>query len=184
MGYLILIIACSIFLGFTAGTNNKLKLINPLTKEEKLMIINKVKNFKGRDFEVFSKEIYKLLGYKVYLTAASNDGGKDIVLNKRGEKIFVECKSHKNSKSIGRPDAQKLCGAMIAENITKGLIISVNGVNKNCINYCKKIKSKKVKIDSIECINIIDLLESCSEIDGKKILELCGIDREKNKQAV
>ena len=164
--------------------DNKHKVVNPLTKEEKLMIINKVKNFSGRDFEIFSKEIYKILGYKAYLTAATNDKGKDVVLSKKGEKIFVECKNHKNRNSIGRPDVQKLCGAMVAENITKGILLSVNGFNKNCIDYCKKIKGKKVTIDSIECIDIIDLLESCSEIDGKEILDLCGVNREMSDKVV
>lgn len=150
--------------------------IPPLTNDEKEMIRTKLLKLDGRSYEIFNAELYALLGYKVILTPATNDGGKDIVINKDGEKIFVECK-HTDSKSIGRPVGQKLCGAMVADNISKGIIVTINGAHKNCTEYCKKIKGKKVKIDSIKIIDLVDVLESCSVVDANKLLNILSIDR-------
>ncbi|WP_252241779.1 hypothetical protein [Clostridium sp. ZBS18] len=33
-------------------------------------------------------------------------------------------------------------------------------------DYCKSISDKTVKIDSIECIDIAEFLELCSELDN------------------
>ena len=155
---------------------HKESIITPLTSAEKAIVQSRVLKLSGREFEIFNAKIYELLGYKTILTPASNDGGKDIVIRKNGEKVFVECK-HTDSKNIGRPVAQKLCGAMVANNISKGLIITLNGAHKNCTDYCNKIKGKKVKIDSIEVIDLLDLLETCSEIDAEEIFKILKLNR-------
>ncbi|AOR24131.1 restriction endonuclease [Clostridium taeniosporum] len=175
MAYLLGVICFSCLLGYLCTKEDAPEKINPLTNKEKALIKSRIKDLSGREFEIFSSEVYKLLGYKVILTNATNDRGRDIVINKNGEKIFVECKNHTKHNSIGRPEAQKLCGAMVANNVSKGVILSVNGVNKNCNDYCKSIRGKTVKIDSIECINITEFLELCSELDSKKVFRVLGI---------
>ena len=170
-----LTIACSMLLGVLIARSNEEKVVNKLSNEEKNMLIRRIKELKGREFEIFTAEIYKLMGYKTHLTPATNDGGKDVVINKKGEKIFIECKNHENKNSIGRPEAQKLCGSMVAGNVSKGIILSVNGFNKNCKDYCKKVNGKKVKIESIECIDIIEFLQCCTEIDKEEIFKLLNI---------
>lgn len=67
---------------------------------------------------------------------------------------------------------------MVAGNISKGIILTFNGANKNCQEYCKKVKGKQMKIEYIEIINLMDLLEQCSEIDAKEILEVLELERE------
>ena len=64
---------------------------------------------------------------------------------------------------------------MVSGNVSKGIILSVNGFNKNCKDYCKKVKGKKVKIESIECIDIIEFLQCCGEIDKEEIFKLLNI---------
>lgn len=150
--------------------------ITELNQYEKEIIIKRVNSLEPHEFEKFCANIYELLGFETHLTPQTNDGGKDIVLKKGGEKIFVECKHFKESNSVGRPVAQKLCGAMVANNISKGVILTLKGDNNNCKRYCKSIKNKKIKIDSIEVINIIELLEMCSNIESNKILNLLNIN--------
>lgn len=53
----------------------------------------------SREFEILIAILYEALGYKVNLTKATRDGGKDIIAeineNERKEKVFVECKLYK-----------------------------------------------------------------------------------------
>lgn len=54
----------------------------------------------SREFEILIAILYEALGYKVNLTKATRDGGKDIIAeineNERKEKVFVECKLYKS----------------------------------------------------------------------------------------
>ena len=53
----------------------------------------------SREFEILIAILYEALGYKVNLTKATREGGKDIIAeineNERKEKVFVECKLYK-----------------------------------------------------------------------------------------
>lgn len=157
------------------STNKYKKVITPLSDADIELIKERISSLNGREFEVFTYKLYSLLGYQTFLTPERNDGGKDIVINKDGEKIFVECKHNRRSSNVGRPEAQKLCGAMMASNISKGIILTLNGANKNCYDFCKKIKGKTIKIDSIEVVNVISLIESSSLLDSYELLSLLDI---------
>lgn len=55
-------------------------------------IIRSINNMSGRDFEYFVAFIFKCLGYKVNVTQASRDGGKDLIIKKDGITTYVELK--------------------------------------------------------------------------------------------
>lgn len=184
MPYLIGVLLSAGLIGYVIGVNRKPKIITPLSNYEKTIIKEKVRKMSGREYEIFAEKIYKLLGYKTVLTPATNDKGKDIVINKKGEKIYVECKNHKDSSSVGIPEAQKLCGAMVANNITKGIILTFDGANKNCKEYCKKVSGKKVKIESIEVIDLMDLLEQCRKVEAKEILSILGVEKDNKNENI
>lgn len=61
-------VALSMLLGVLITRSNKDKEVNKLSDKEKNMIIRRIKELKGRDFEIFTEQIYKLMGYKTYLT--------------------------------------------------------------------------------------------------------------------
>jgi HJR/Mrr/RecB family endonuclease len=66
---------------------------NNLTQEQiKLML----SAFTPRQFELFTYELFKGLGYNTYLMPNGPDGGKDVILN---GKIYVECKRY-NSRIV------------------------------------------------------------------------------------
>ena len=177
MLYIVVILFSSGIIASIIKSCKKNRKINSLSEREMIIIKERVSKMSGRDFEVFSEKIYRLIGYKTLLTPLTNDKGRDIIMNRNNEKVYVECKNYKNKSGVGRPEAQKLCGAMVANNISKGIILTYNGANKNCIEYCKQIRGKQVKIDSIEVINIIDLLEQCSSVDANEILGILGMQR-------
>lgn len=61
-----------------------------------------------RKFEQFVAKQFKRKNFKVILTPRTNDGGKDIIINKNGIKTYVECKYWNSNKSIGREEIQNL----------------------------------------------------------------------------
>lgn len=137
-------------------------------------IKNEINNMNWRRFEIFSAKLFALTGdYTYEITPKTNDKGKDVILKKRGETVYLECKHHK--KKIGREVAQKLCGSMIADNISSGIIVTLNGANNNCLEYCSKLEKSKIAKISIEVVNLEDLILKCLTLNAYTVYEIAGI---------
>lgn len=82
------------------------------------------------DFEAIMAEIYKKVGYKVELTKATRDGGKDIILRKPdilGDFIYyVECKKYTVSNPVGVGIIRELNGAINMDKVNGGIIATTS----------------------------------------------------------
>lgn len=162
----------------------KKKRANLLKKKEAFAHnndIQKIINYyseKPTDFEKLCADLFESLGYTTKLTPATNDGGYDILLNKKTEKTIVECKCYSIKHKIGRPNIQKLVGAneiILADKMifitTSDFSIAANSYAEkvgvelingdkliNLLNMQGFISRQKVKINDIECqLNSSDL---------------------------
>lgn len=81
----------------------------------------------SRDFEILIAVLYEALGYKVNLTKATRDGGKDIIAeineNERKEKVFVECKLYKTCE-LKKETVRALGYTMLSESATRAVIFT------------------------------------------------------------
>lgn len=75
--------------------------------------IEELRELSPYEFELFVGEVFKSLGYTVYSTGNSSDGGKDLVMYKNGKTYYVECKRYAAHHKVGRPEVQKLVGACL-----------------------------------------------------------------------
>lgn len=108
-----------------------------------------------REFEIWCSEYLSNLGFiNIAILPLGPDGGKDIICEKNSEKFYVECKRYCSSNSITPFHVEKLLGAMIADNIFNGIIITTG-------NICDDTKSLLDKIKKPYSINII----SSEELD-------------------
>jgi restriction system protein len=120
----------------------------------------------GYQFEEVVADIFRKNGFRnVIVTPCSNDGGKDIVMEKKdpnGEliKIVVECKHHQSK--IGRPVVQKLHSAVVTLNHVgkkQGYVVTSSSFSPNAVQYAQEINN------SLENIEI-------RLIDGRELKEL------------
>lgn len=78
----------------------------------------------SREFEILIAILYEALGYKVNLTKATRDGGKDIIAeineNERKEKVFVECKLYKTCE-LKKETVRALGYTMLSEEATRAV---------------------------------------------------------------
>lgn len=84
----------------------------------------------SREFEEVMAEIYNRLGYKVKLTKATRDGGKDIIIRKSdilGDFIYyVECKKYSTNNPVGVEIVRKLLGVINMERVNCGIIATTS----------------------------------------------------------
>lgn len=86
-----------------------------------------------RDFEILIAALYKKMGYKVKLTKATRDGGKDIIAEiseyERHEKVFVECKLYKTI-DLKKETVRALGYVMQDEKATRATIFTTGYATK------------------------------------------------------
>jgi hypothetical protein len=72
-------------------------------------------------------EIFQSVGIKVKeLTRPTSDGGKDLIIQIESELIYVECKRYA-VQNVGSEAVRKLAGAMLENNVGRGMIITTSG---------------------------------------------------------
>lgn len=157
---------------FTAGSIKIDKLeYNGLTWKDLDLIENKIRYLEPREFEEFIAYLYENLGYKTELTPETIDGGKDVILETEGTKIYVECKHWAEHNLINREIPQKLVGACLADNINYAKIVCTSGLTERAKEYVDKVRDKIF----IDVLTMKDILKLCEAINSTKILVYLGI---------
>lgn len=115
--------------------------------------IETLTKLKSRQFEMLIENLYKWMGYKTVLTAASRDGGKDIIaiINRTDgeEVVYVECKLYTTTK-IKTETVRSLSAIITNEQINRGVIYCTGYVSGRLKEY-----DKRIQIKTYEEINIL-----------------------------
>jgi len=151
----------------------------------RLSNINNLKALSPQQFEDAVSEMYQRLGYKVYQTPYSNDGGKDAIMWKDGKKYLLECKRYDNP--IGRPPLQKFFAAIIEEKAYLGYFVTTSTFTDTAYEYAKKSRIKLINGNSLSKLMREAYPENSSEYLYKQMCLECGqivlfsLDVEENK---
>lgn len=95
-------------------------------------------------FEGLVTKLFQAQGYKAQKTKASGDEGKDIILKDTEQTYYAECKRYASTNKVGRPDIQKLAGAMMGDNIAKGFFVTTSSFTQEAINFSAKANIKLI----------------------------------------
>ena len=151
-----LILALTVLLLIIIGTEKFFNLYHAYRREKEDMVETKLQVLKviakhecfqnnepGAFAEWVSKAL-KILDYReIQVTPAHDDGGKDVVCrDKDGHQVYVECKLWKPenfSQEVGRSAVQKLAGAMLADGVKKGLVVTTASFSEEARRYAAKL---------------------------------------------
>lgn len=138
------------------------------------------KNLSGYEFEKEIAKLYKKLGYGVTVTPQSGDGGVDIILEKDGKRIAVQCKHH--AKPVGPAPVRELLGVVASQDFDCGIFISLNGYTKNAIS---EANLSKVQISLLSLYDILALLKNqSSTYDSIGINDDSYVEEDKKKSGI
>lgn len=141
-----------------------------LVDRDLLMIEQRISTLEGREFELLCGFLFEKLGYKSEVTSATNDEGRDIILN---NEIFVECKRWSSTETfVGREILQKLIGSCAGEGKHNAICISWNGFNENAYEYVGKIE--KIKEFNLVLYTRSDVMEMIKKIDTTEVMKYLG----------
>ncbi len=120
---------------------NKSVIKNKLIANEKSKL-NYLLKLSPYDFEKEVAKMFQMDGFEAKVTSKSNDGGKDIILNKNGKVYLVECKRYKKENKVGREALQKFFAAVYELNAEGGYFITTSDFTTSAIAYPKAIDNK------------------------------------------
>lgn len=101
--------------------------------------IEAIRAMSWREFETLVGEAYRRQGYNVEETGGGGaDGGIDLILRGKDEKVIVQCKQWKTFK-IGVRIVREMYGIMVSENADRVIIVASGTYTKDAIDFaCNK----------------------------------------------
>jgi len=101
-------------------------------------------------------------GYKVDLTKATRDGGKDLIIANHsdiGNFIFyVECKKYSPTIPVGVNLVRELAGTVLADRVTAGIMVTSSYFSPDAINYSTQVKHQ---LSLIDYLKLKDWIHEC-----------------------
>jgi len=99
--------------------------------------IESIRAMSWGDFETLVGEAYRRQGYSVEETGGGGaDGGIDLILRGKGEKIIVQCKQWKAFK-VGVKVVREMYGIMVAEKADRVIIVASGTYTKEAIDFAR-----------------------------------------------
>jgi len=99
--------------------------------------VNSIMAISWKDFEYLVSEAYRRQGYSVQEnTGDGADGGIDLVLNKDGNRLLVQCKNWKSSK-VGVSTVRELFGVVTAEGASEGIVVCSGQYTNDALEFAK-----------------------------------------------
>ena len=97
----------------------------------------------GREFEHELATLYRKQGYEVQSTPTTGDGGVDLIIRKNGERIVVQCKSHKYP--VGPAIVRELYGSMHHFRADSAILACTGGFTSGVRDF---VKGKPIELIS------------------------------------
>jgi restriction system protein len=97
--------------------------------------IDAIRAMSWREFETLVGEAYRRQGYMVEETGGGGaDGGIDLILNGKGQKIIVQCKRWKTFK-VGVKIVREMYGIMVAEKADRVIIVASGAYTSPAVDF-------------------------------------------------
>jgi restriction system protein len=81
-------------------------------------------NMSPEEFEHYCAAVLREMKWKARVTPASGDQGVDIVADKRGMRIVIQCKKY--SKPVGNRAVQEVVAAIAHEGAQRGVVVTTS----------------------------------------------------------
>lgn len=126
----------------------------PLTRTE---ILEQIRNIDWYQFEKLVALTYRKLGYTVESRGGANpDGGIDLIIQKDGEPIAVQCK-HWQNWDIKTKTVREFVGALADAKIKTGILVTLNGYTGDA-----KLLADRNNIAIINQTRLVEMLEQAN----------------------
>jgi len=126
-----------------------------------------LRGLRPKEFEDYIAELFNRLGYKAHVVGGPNDGGVDVIAEKKGKKHYIQCKKYFKKREVKVGEVRDFYGA-IANNLSnsKGYFITTS---KFTLPAEKFVDDKPIElVDGYKFLEYIKLAVPKEKKDGKE----------------
>ena len=148
------------------GTSGALKILdlaniqNPIAEIRNYLVARYEDRFSINPlkFEQVVGSVFASVGYKTCVTAATNDGGIDVILSDDdGASIGVQVKRHKGRIKVEQ--IRSLLGAMALNGHACGIFVTTSTFQRGAYSCAEKAKHHGAQIELMDAERFLDLLK-------------------------
>jgi restriction system protein len=112
-------------------------------------------NLQPDQFEFLIAALYRALGYEVWVTQASRDGGVDVEASREEpgsrEAVLIQCKRY--TKTVGVVAVRELRGVVAERQANKGVVIATGGFTKAARTFASR--NKMIELLEYQELNVM-----------------------------
>ena len=125
--------------------------------------IETIRELSWQQLERLLAEAFRRQGYVVTETPPSNDGGVDLILDRRGERVLVQCKQWKVWK-VGVKTVRELAGVVATQKATCGIVVTSGEYTRDARTFSEQSGIRL--IDGSELVQLIRSVQTGGETEA------------------
>jgi hypothetical protein len=125
-------------------------------------------------FEDEMARMFERLGYTVKQTSYTNDGGRDAIMHKGGEKFLLECKKYGERGVSGRPDLQKFHSAVMSEPAKLGYFVTTGTFSESAIKFATGVPLELIGSDKLIRLMFESKADPSTDDAYDSMCRMCG----------
>ena len=90
-----------------------------------------VRFMSGAQFEEFTADLFRALGHRVVVLAGAGDQGVDVIVNRRGGRVAVQCKNHK--RPVGNRPVQEVYAGARHHRCVEACVVAPAGYTSGAV---------------------------------------------------
>jgi len=139
------------------------------TAEELSLRFEAVRSMSGAQFEVFVADLFRAMGHRAVVLGGVGDQGVDVIVNRRGERVAVQCKNHKGP--VGNRPVQEVFAGAQHHRCVEAWVVAPSGYTSGAVALARSTDVSLFDAHSVrQWIRKVDSLEK--EIAGSKETEI------------
>jgi len=129
-----------------------------LTARELSSRFEAVRSMSGAQFEVFIADLFRAMGHQAVVLGGAGDQGVDIVVNRRGVRVAVQCKNY--SKPVNNKAVQEIYAGARHHRCVEACVVAPAGYTSGAIALARSTEVSLFDADSVhQWIGEVDKLE-------------------------
>jgi len=101
------------------------------TARELALRFEAVRSMSGAQFEDFTADLFRALGHRVVVLGRAGDQGVDVIVNRRGGRVAVQCKNHK--RPVGNRPVQEVFAGARHHRCVEACVVAPAGYTRGAI---------------------------------------------------
>jgi restriction system protein len=128
------------------------------TARELALRFEAVRSMSGAQFEVFTADLFRALGHQAVVLGGAGDQGVDVIVNRRGERVAVQCKNHK--RPVGNRPVQEVFAGARHHRCVEACVVAPGGYTRGALALARSTDVSLVDADTVrQWIRKVDKIE-------------------------